>query len=97
MAYTDISNVFKPSTTQTVSLSTSSAATSNAFGSQIDKVMVTSTAACFVKFDGTPTATTSDVYIAANTPYFFNVAGSDKCAGIVASSTATLYVTELSR
>lgn len=91
------SNVFKAGVTQSISASTTSAATSNAFATQITEVMVTTTAACFVTFAGTPTATASDVYIAANTPYFFRVSESDKCAAITSSGTATVYVTELSR
>ena len=91
------SNVFRPGTTQSISASTSSAATSNAFATQVTDVMVTTTAACFVTFDATPTATTSHTYIAANTPYFFRVSEQNKCAAITASGTATVYVTELSR
>ncbi len=93
----DISNVWHPLTTQTISASTTSAATSNAFKTQIQTVMVTTTAACFVTFDTAPTATTSHTYIAANTPYWFRVSEADKCAAITGSGTATVYVTELSR
>jgi len=91
------SNVFRPGVTQSISASTSSAATSNAFATQVNDVMVTTTAACFITFDTSPTATTSHTYIVADTPYFFRVSEANKCAAIMASSTATVYVTELSR
>ena len=87
------SNVFRPGVTQSISASTTSAATSNAFASGVTEVMVTATNACFVTFAGTPTATTSDVYLAAATPYFFRVSASDKAAAITASGTSTVYVT----
>lgn len=90
-------NVFRPGVTQSISATTTSAATSNAFASGIAEVMVTVTSACFVTFAGTPTATTSDVYLAAATPYFFRVSASDKAAAITASGTSTVYVTEVTR
>ncbi len=91
------SNVFRPGVTQTISATTSSAATSNAFATQVNEVMVTATAACFITFGTAPTATTSHVYVAAGTPYFFRVSEANKCAAITASSTSTVYVTELTR
>jgi len=92
----DISNVFRPQTTHTISASTSSAA-SSAFNAQTQVVMVTTTGACFVEFSAAPTATSASTYIVADTPYFFSALGSGKVAAIMASGTATVYVTELSR
>jgi len=95
----DISNVWHPLTTHTLSATTSSGATrTSAFATQIQSVMVTATAACFIQFDTTPTATVAaSVYVAAGTPYFFRVSEVDKCAAITGSGTASVYVTELSR
>lgn len=95
----DISNVWHPLTTNTLSATTSSGATrTSAFATQIQSVMVTATAACFIQFDTTPTATVAaSVYVAAGTPYFFRVSEVDKCAAITGSGTASVYVTELSR
>ena len=94
----DISNVFRPRTTHTLSATTSSGATAtSAFGSQTQTVMVTATAGCFVAFDPDRPATTSSTYIAAGTPYLFRVEGGNMGSAITGSSTATVYITELSR
>ena len=99
MAYIDISNVWHPLTTHTLSATTSSGSTvTSAFKTQIQSVMVTATAGCFVQFDTAPTAAVAtSVYIAAGTPYFFRVSEADKCAAITGSGTASVYITELSR
>ena len=95
----DLSNIFRPQlTSHTLSATTSSGATqTSAFGDQIQTIMVTATAACFVAFGVSPTATTASTYIAANTPYLFRVNGSDKCAAITGTGTASVYITELTR
>ena len=94
----DISIVWHPLTTHTLSATTSSGGTqTSAFKTQVQTVMVTATAACFVAFDTSPTAATSSTYIAANTPYWFRVSELDKGAAITGSGTATVYITELSR
>ena len=95
----DLSNIFRPqSTTHTLSATTSSGATqTSAFASEIQVVMVTATAACFVAFGVSPTAATTSTYIAADTPYLFLVIGSDKCAAITGTGTASVYITEMSR
>ena len=99
MAYTDISNVWNPLTTHTLSATTSSGTTrTSAFATQVQTVMVTVTAACFIQFEATPTATVAaSVYVAAATPYFFKVSEADKCAAITGSGTASVYITELSK
>ena len=99
MAYTDISNVWNPLTTHTLSATTTSGTTrTSAFVTQVDTVLVTATAACFIQFEGTPTATVAaSVYVAAANPYFFKVSEGDKCAAITGTGTASVYVTELSR
>jgi len=57
----DLSNILRPqATTHTLSATTSSGATAtSAFAPQIQAVMVTATAACFVAFGASPTAATT--------------------------------------
>ena len=95
----DLSNIFRPQvTSHTLSATTSSGATqTSAVGDQIQTIMVTATAACFVAFGASPTAAITSTYIAADTPYLFRVNGSDKCAAITGTGTATVYITEMTR
>lgn len=88
----------KPSTTQTVAISGTSAATANALNKNIVVVRVLSTTNCFIRFGtGTPTATTADTPIVAFTPEYFRVDAQDtiKVAGIQMSAGGSLYVTEM--
>ena len=100
MAYSNInSNVFRPGVTHTLAATTTSGATrTSAFTTQVNQVMVTVTAACFVEFAATPTAlVASSVYLAAGTPYIFSVSEASKASAITGSGTATVYITELTR
>ena len=94
----DISNVFRPQTTHTLSATTTSGAVAtSAFGAQTQIVMVTATAGCFVAFDPDRPATTSSTYIAAGWPYLIRVIGGEMCSAITGTGTASVYITELSR
>ena len=94
----DLSNIFRPRTTHTLSATTSSGATAtSAFGAQTQTIMVTATAACFVAFDPSRPATTSSTYIAAGTPYLFRVDGGNMGSAITGTGTASVYITELTR
>ena len=94
----DISNVFRPRTTHTLSATTTSGATAtSAFGAQTQTVMVTATAGCFVAFDPDRPATTASTYIAAGTPYLFRVDGGNMGSAITGTGTASVYITELTR
>lgn len=87
-----------PSTTQTVAISGTSAATSNALNLNTVVIRVVATTNCFIKIGtGTPTATTSDVPLMASVPEYFRVNGNDtiKVAGIQMSASGSLYVTEM--
>lgn len=87
-----------PSTTQTVTISGSSAATANALSKNTVVIRVLATTACFIKIDtGTPTATTADIPISANIPEYFRVDGYKtlKVAGIQLTSGGSLYITEM--
>ena len=90
-------NVIRPLTTHTLSATVSSGATAtSAFASDTNTVMVTATAGCFVAFDPDRPATTSSTYIAGGTPYF-RVSPSAQCSAITGASTASVYITELTR
>lgn len=87
-----------PSTTQTVAISNTSAATANALSKNTVVIRVLATTACFIKIDvDTPTATTSDIPIAANIPEYFRVDGYKtlKVAGIQSTAGGSLYITEM--
>jgi hypothetical protein len=87
-----------PSTTQTVAISGTSAATTNALSKNIVVIRVLATTACFINIGtGTPTATTSNTPLAANIPEYFRVNGNEtiKVAGIQLSTSGSLYVTEM--
>ena len=91
-------NVIRPVTTHTLSATTSSGGTAtSAFNSDTNIVMVTATAGCFVAFNPDRPATTSSTYIAAGTPYFIREEPEAMCAAITGSSTASVYITELTR
>lgn len=87
-----------PSTTQTVTIGGTSAATANALSKNTVVIRVLATTACFIKIGtGTPTATASDIPIPANVPEYFRVNGYEtiKVAGIQLTSGGALYVTEM--
>lgn len=87
-----------PSTTQTVTISGSSSATTNALSKNTVVIRVLATTACFIKIDvDTPTATTADIPIAANIPEYFRVDGYKtlKVAGIQSTAGGSLYITEM--
>lgn len=87
-----------PSTTQTVSISGTSAVTSNALSKETVVIRVVATTNCFIKIGtGTPTATTGDTPVIAGVPEYFRVNGNQtiKVAGIQMLEAGTLYVTEM--
>lgn len=90
--------VVRPSgTTQTVSISGTSAATTNPVddgGATI--VRIISTTACHYILGSSPTATTSHAYLPADTVEYIAVNPGDKIAFIQASASGTAYVTECS-
>lgn len=87
-----------PGTTQTVAISGTSAATSNALSKDTVVIRVVATTNCFIRIaTGTPTATTADVPLMASVPEYFRVNGQNtlKVAGIQMSASGSLYVTEM--
>jgi len=83
-------------TTQTISVASSSAAVSNAFGDGTHYVRVVSTTNCHITFAASPTATTSHGYVPAGEVEIIKVSPGEKMAAIRNSADGTLYCTELS-
>jgi len=83
-------------TTQTISVASSSAAVSNAFGAGTEYIRVVSTTNCHITFAGTPTATTSLPYLPAGEIEIIKVSPGEKMAAIRTSGDGTLFCTELS-
>jgi hypothetical protein len=82
--------------TSVVAISGSSAA-SPAFTNQTTIVRVVSTTDCFIRFDATPTATTTQMLLPANVVEYFRVTPGHKIAGIQRAAGGNLYVTEMTR
>ena len=88
---------FRPSTTQTVAVGSTSAA-SSAFGSQTNEIRIVTTVDAYVEFASSPTATSSSLIIPAFTVEYFRVAPASKVAVLrVGSTTGTSRVTELTQ
>lgn len=85
-----------PGTGQTLAIGAASVA-SSAFGSVTNYVRLAATGACHVEFNGSPTATASSAFIAANNRgEVFRVAPGSKVAVIQdGTSTGNLSVVEL--
>ena len=81
--------------TQTISVTSSSAANSTAFASGTTVVRVVSTTDCHIIFAASPTATTSTAYLPANQVEYFKGTAGEKSAAIRANADGTLYVTEM--
>lgn len=89
------------STTQAVAYN-SAAASSNAFGSQTYQVRLAANSACHYAIGASPTATTSDAFMPANSVEYVQVNPGEKIsairassAGLVTATDGTLWVTEL--
>lgn len=91
------------STTQTIAYTGSSAAITNAFGTQTYRVRLVSNSAChFAIGDGAQTATTDSPFLPANWPQEFTVTPGQRISairaatdGLVTATSGTLWVTEL--
>lgn len=83
--------------TQTVSVSGTSAAVTNAFGSGTTVIRIVSTTDCHIRFGDSPTATTSHMLLPANVVEYFAVSPGVKVAAIQRSTSGTLFVTEMTR
>jgi len=82
--------------TSQVKAYTTTAAIDNAIGSGTNKVRVVVTTAAYIKIGESPTATTSDVYMPADSPEYFTISAGEKVAAVQVSSGGNLHVTEVS-
>jgi hypothetical protein len=81
---------------QSVAYTGTAGTITNAFGAGTTAVRVIATSACYLRIDNSPTATTSDVYVAAGVPEVFLVTPGQKASAVQVSAGGTLHVTELS-
>ena len=82
-------------TTQTISVASSSAATSSAFATGTTVVRVVSTTDCHIIFAASPPATTSTAYLPANQVEYLKATAGEKIAAIRANADGTLFITEM--
>lgn len=82
-----------PGTVQALAF-TGTSAQSSALGATTTMVRLIASAACHVAFGTNPTATTSNMYLAANVPEYFGVTPSTKIAAIQVSGGGNLNITE---
>jgi hypothetical protein len=66
----------------------------NAISSGVYKVRVIVTSAAYIKIGSSPTATTSDVYMAADAAEYFSIRPGEKVSAVQVSAGGTLHVTE---
>lgn len=82
-------------THQSAAFTATAGTITNAFPAGVQRVRVIVTAAAYVKIDDSPTATTSDVYMAANVPEYFSVTPGQSVSAVQVSAGGTLHVTEI--
>jgi hypothetical protein len=66
----------------------------NAFSLGLKKARVIVTSAAYIKIGVAPTATTSDVYMPADSAEYFTVMPGEKVSAVQVTSGGTLHVTE---
>lgn len=82
-------------THQSVAYTGTAGTIATAISSGISKIRVVTTTAAYIKIDGSPTATTSDVYRPADVVEYFTVTPGMKVSAIQVSANGTLHVTEI--
>ena len=83
-------------TSQVVAYTGTAGTISNAVASGVYVIRVVVTTAAHIAIGTDPTATTSDVYMPADTPEYFVVSPGEKVSAIQVSSGGNLHVTEVS-
>lgn len=86
---------FRPKTVQTVSITATSAAVSNGFGTGVDVIRIVATTDCHFVLGAAPTATTSLSFLPSGAIEYFTVAQGEKIAFIRSTADGTAFVTEL--
>lgn len=97
MAYPFLGSPFRPGATQTKAYTGTAGTIDNAIGEGINVIRVWLSTAGYIAIGSSPTATTSDIPMPANTPEYFIVPPGSKVSAIQASSGGTLHVTEMTR
>lgn len=88
-------DALKPVTNQVVAFTASSAAMTNAVGAGITVVRLVATSACHIAVGVTPVATTSNMYLPANTVQYLAISPGLKVAAIQNAAGGNLHVTEM--
>ncbi len=83
-------------THQSVAYTGTAGTISNVVGTGCFKVRVVVTSAAYVKIGNSPTATTSDVYMPADSPEYFTITPGQKVSAMQVSGAGTLHVNEIS-
>ena len=81
--------------TQSVAYTATSGVITTAVGAQTRRVSIYATTACHVRFDGAPTAVTSDFYLPITTRVVLAIRPGQKVAAVQATAGGTIYVSEL--
>jgi hypothetical protein len=82
-------------THQSVAYTVTAGTITTAITDGVNKVRVVCTSAAYVKIGNSPTATSSDVYMAADSPEYFTIKSGMKVSAIQVSAGGTLHVTEI--
>ena len=82
------------STHQSVAYTGTAGTIATAITGGVTKVRVIVTTAAYIKIGDSPTATTSDVYMAADAPEYFTIRPGMKVSAVQVTSAGTLHVTE---
>jgi hypothetical protein len=90
-----LQTTYRQSSHQKVAFTGTAGTITNGFGTQTKTVRVIVTSAAFVKIGNSPTATSSDMYMAANVPEYFTVSPGQKASAIQVSAGGDLHVTEM--
>ncbi len=82
-------------THQSVAYTGTAGTITNAVSLGVKKIRVVCTSAAYVKVGVSPTATTSDVYVPADSIEYFTTASGEKVSAVQVSAGGTLHVTEV--
>lgn len=82
-------------THQSVAYTGTAGTITTAISAGVKKARVVVTSAAYIKVGVAPTATSSDVYMAADAPEYVTVSVGEKVSAIQVSAAGTLHVTEI--
>lgn len=88
---------WKPGLTQTKAYTGTAGTIDNAISDGVNVIRVWLSTAGYIAIGKSPTATTADIPMPANTPEYFIVPMGSKVSAIQASSGGSVYVTEMTR